>query len=149
MFSANPYKNKTWIKFKQPFKNPFKNAFSNTFGFTRTSKSTDTCVGCREQGYRRKDNSTTKQTLRKFNSTAKQTELESKVSCNSFDFNIKVIHGFQDLQIWEFKFTNLEKYIPVKGKLKQNQGFWKSMIMAMKISMKSMKMTQFWTLSIL
>ena len=87
-------------------------------------------MGCREQGYRRKDNSTTKQTFRKFNSTAKQTELEGKVSCNSFDFNIKVIHVFQAFQIWEFKFTNLEKYIPVKGKLKQNQGFWKSMIMA-------------------
>ena len=68
-------------------------------------------------------------TVRKFNSTTKQTELEGKVSHNSFDSNIELIVGFQNLNR-EFEFTNQEKYISVKGKLKQNQSFWKNTIKA-------------------
>ena len=67
-------------------------------------------------------------TVRKFNSTTIQTELEGKVSYNSFDSNIELIDGFQNLKNREFEFTNKEKYISVKGKLKQNQSFWKNTI---------------------
>ena len=65
-------------------------------------------------------------TVQKFNSTTKQTELEGKVSYNSFDSNIELIDGFQNLKNREFEFTNKDKYISVKGKLKQNQSFWKN-----------------------
>ena len=71
---------------------------------------------------------TGEKTVRKFNSTTKQTELEGKVSYNSFDSNIELIHGFQSLKNRGFAFTNQEKYISVKGKLKQNQRFWKNTI---------------------
>ena len=69
-------------------------------------------------------------TVQKFNSTTKQAELEGKVSYNSFDFNIELINGFQNVKNREFEFTNQEKYISVKGKLKQNQSFWKNTIKA-------------------
>ena len=68
-------------------------------------------------------NSTTKN----FNSTTKQTELEGKVSYNSFDSNIEVV-DFQNLTNREYEFTNQENYKSVTGKLKQNQSFWKNTI---------------------
>ena len=37
-----------------PFNNPFHNPFKNPFRFTKTPKSTDTCMDCREQGHFRK-----------------------------------------------------------------------------------------------
>ena len=55
-------------------------------------------------------------TNRKFYSTTKQTELEGKVSYNSFDSNIKL--WFPSLTNREFKITNPEKYLPIKGNLK-------------------------------
>ena len=45
---------------------------------------------------------------------------QGKVSYNSFDSNIELIDGFQNLKNREFEFTNKEKYISVKGKLKEN-----------------------------
>ena len=69
-------------------------------------------------------NSTTKN----FNSTTKQTELEGKVSYNSFDSNIEVVDDFQNLTNREYEFTNQENYKSVTGKLKQNQSFWKNTI---------------------
>ena len=60
---------------------------------------------------------------RKFNSTTKQTELEGKVSYNSFDSNIELIDDFQNLKDRKFEFTNQENYVSVKGKFKQNQSF--------------------------
>ena len=69
-------------------------------------------------------------TVRKFNNTTKQTKLEGKVSYNSFDSNIELIDSFQNLKNREFEFTNKEKYISVKGKLKENQSFWKNTIKA-------------------
>ena len=41
-------------------------------------------------------------TVQKFNSTTKQTELEGKVSYNSFDSNIELIDGLQNLKNREF-----------------------------------------------
>ena len=69
-------------------------------------------------------NSTTKN----FNSTTKLTELEGKVSYNSFDSNIEVVDDFQNLTNREYEFTNQENYKSVTGKLKQNQSFWKNTI---------------------
>ena len=48
-------------------------------------------------------------TVQKFNSKTKQTELEGKVSYNSFDSNIELMDGFQNLKNREFEFTNKEK----------------------------------------
>ena len=45
----------TKTKFEYNANNPFKNPFNNPFRFTRTPKSTDTCMGCIEQGPWRKD----------------------------------------------------------------------------------------------
>ena len=64
---------------------------------------------------------TGEKTVRKFNSTTKHTELEGKVSYNSFDSNIEVTDDFRNLKNREFEFTNKEKYISVNGKLKQNR----------------------------
>ena len=66
---------------------------------------------------------TGEKTVRKFNSTTKQTELEGKVSFNSFDSNIELIDDFQNLKDRKFEFTNQENYVSVKGKFKQNQSF--------------------------
>ena len=41
---------------------------------------------------------TGEKTVLKFKSTTKQTELEDKVSYNSFSFNIELINGFQNLK---------------------------------------------------
>ena len=68
--------------------------------------------------------------IRKFNSAAKQTELQGKFSYNSFDSNIEQIDDFQNLKNREYEFINQENYISVKGKLKQNQSFWKNTIKA-------------------
>ena len=75
---------------------------------------------------------TGERTVPKFNSTTKQTEFkgEGKISYNSFDSNIELIDDFQNLKNREFDFTNKEKYLSVKGKLKQNQSFWKNTINA-------------------
>ena len=75
------------------------------------------------------ENKTTgEKTVRNFNSTTKQTELEGKVSYNSFDSNIEVVDDFQNLTNREYEFTNQENYKSVTGKLKQNQSFWKNTI---------------------
>ena len=47
-------------------------------------------------------------TVWKFNSTTKQTELEGKVSYNSFDSNIELVDDFQNLKNREYEFTNQE-----------------------------------------
>ena len=73
---------------------------------------------------------TGEKTVRKFSSTTKQTEVEGKVSYNSLDSNLELLDDFQNLKNREFEFTNQENYISVKGKLKQNQSFWKNMIKA-------------------
>ena len=52
---------------------------------------------------------TGEKTVREFNSTTKQIELEGKVSYYSFDSNIKLADGFQNLKNREFEFTNQEK----------------------------------------
>ena len=69
-------------------------------------------------------------TVRKFSSTTKQTELEGEVLYNSFDSSIELTDDIQNLKNREFEFTNQENYISVKGKLKQNQSFWKNAIRA-------------------
>ena len=60
-------------------------------------------------------------------STAQQIrlELEGKVSYNFFDSNIELLDDFQNLKNRQYEFTNQENHISVKGKLKQNQNFWK------------------------
>ena len=68
---------------------------------------------------------TREKTVRKFNSTTKQTELDGKVSYNSFDSNIELIEYFQNLNNREFEFTNQENYILVKGKLKKSESLEK------------------------
>ena len=45
----------TKTKFGYNANNPLNNPFNNPFRFTRTPKSTDTCMGCGEQGDWRKD----------------------------------------------------------------------------------------------
>ena len=45
----------TKTKFEYNPNNPFNNPFSNSFRFPRTPKSTDTCMGCREQGHWKKE----------------------------------------------------------------------------------------------
>ena len=69
-------------------------------------------------------------TVWKFNSTTKQTELEGKVSYNSFDSNIELVDDFQNLKNREYEFTNQENYVSVNGKLKQNGSVWKNTIKA-------------------
>ena len=72
--------------------------------------------------------------IRKFNSKTKQTVLAGKFSHNSFDNNTELTDSFENLKDKEFEFTSQEKYISVKGKLKQNQSFWEIL---------SRQMTQF------
>ena len=45
----------TKTKFEYNPNNPFNNPFSNSFRFPRTPKSTDTCMGCGEQGHWKKE----------------------------------------------------------------------------------------------
>ena len=66
--------------------------------------------------------------LREYQFVNHVVHVKGKVSYNSFDSNIELIDGFQNLKNREFEFTNKEKYISVKGKLKQNQSFWKNAI---------------------
>ena len=62
-----------------------------------------------------------KKTARKLNSTTKQTELEGKVSYNSFHPSIKLIDNFQNLKNRESEFANQENYISVSGKIRLRQ----------------------------
>ena len=64
---------------------------------------------------------TGKKTARKLNSTTKQTELEGKVSYNSFHPSIKLIDNFQNLKNRESEFANQENYISVSGKIRLRQ----------------------------
>ena len=50
-----PTKTKFEYHSNNAFNNPFNNHFNNPFRFTRTPKSTDTYIGCGEQGHWRKD----------------------------------------------------------------------------------------------
>ena len=50
-----PTKTKLEHNANNPFNNLFNNPFNNPFRFTRTPKSTDTCMVCGEQGHWRKD----------------------------------------------------------------------------------------------
>ena len=78
-------------------------------------------MGCGEQDTGEKTVRNFNSTTKTFNSTTKQTELEGKVSYNSFDSNIEVVDDFQNLTNREYEFTNQEYYKSVTGKLKQNQ----------------------------
>ena len=51
----SPPKTKFECNANNPLNNPFNNLFNNPFRFTRMLKSTDTCMGCGEQGHWRKD----------------------------------------------------------------------------------------------
>ena len=81
---------------------------------------------------------TGEKTVWKFDSTAKQTELEGKVSYNSFNsiffrfdsIYVELTDDFQNLKNREYEFTNQENYVSVNGKLKQNESVWKNTIKA-------------------
>ena len=95
-------KNKIECNSSNPFNNPFNDSFKNAFRFTRPPKSTDTYMGCGEQYHGEK-------TIQNINSKTKQADLEFKVSYNSFDTNIELIHSFQNLKNREFELTNQKK----------------------------------------
>ena len=100
-----PIKIKFEYNSNNPFNSLFKKPFNSTFRFTRTPKSTTPAwvVETKVTG---------ENTDRKFYSTTKQTELEGKVSYNSFDSNIKL--WSPSLTNREFKFKNPEKSYQLK-----------------------------------
>ena len=98
-----PISTKTKLEYNSsnPSNNPFNKPFNNPFRFTRMPKSTNTCTGCGKQGHWRKDCSES--------SAAQQnTELEGKVSYNSFYSNIEITDDFQNLKNSEFELANQE-----------------------------------------
>ena len=100
---------------------PFNNTFNNPFKLNRTPKSTDICMGWKEQDHWRKDCTEIQQ-------KKKPEWFKGKISYNSFNSNIELIDGFQNFPNKDFEFINQEKYISVKEKLKQNQKLWKNTI---------------------